>query len=212
MADDHRSLLAAVEGYYSGRLREHGPGARGVDWNSEASQELRFEQLLKVCDRAGEGYVLNDYGCGYGALLGFLLRQGRAVTYRGCDISAEMVRQARMRHAGVPAASFAVAAAPDAVADFTVASGLFNVKLEASEQDWQRYVLDTVDTMDRCSRRGFAFNCLTQYSDPERMRADLHYADPCLLFDRCKRRYSRDVALLHDYGLYEFTILVRKDV
>jgi len=30
------------------------------------------------------------------------------------------------------------------------------------------------------------------------------------LFDYCKRTYSRDVALLHDYGLYEFTILVRK--
>ena len=48
------------------------------------------------------------------------------------------------------------------------------------------------------------------YSDPERMRAHLYYADPCRLFDHCKRRYSRHVALLHDYGLYEFTILVRK--
>ena len=42
------------------------------------------------------------------------------------------------------------------------------------------------------------------------MRPDLYYADPCELFDRCKRRYSRNVALLHDYDLYEFTILVRK--
>ena len=41
------------------------------------------------------------------------------------------------------------------------------------------------------------------------MRPDLFYADPCWLFDQCKRRHSRDVALLHDYGLYEFTILVR---
>jgi hypothetical protein len=30
------------------------------------------------------------------------------------------------------------------------------------------------------------------------------------LFDLCKRRYSRNVALLHDYEIYEFTILVRK--
>jgi len=42
------------------------------------------------------------------------------------------------------------------------------------------------------------------------MRPDLHYADPCVLFDRCKRRHSPRVALLHDYGLWEFTILVRK--
>ena len=64
--------------------------------------------------------------------------------------------------------------------------------------------------LDGKSSRGFAFNCLTSYSDADKMRDDLYYADPCKLFDRCKRRYSRRVALLHDYGLWEFTILVRK--
>ncbi len=66
--------------------------------------------------------------------------------------------------------------------------------------------------MNRFSRKGFAFNCLTSYSDKERMREDLYYSDPCFLFDYCKRHFSKNVALLHDYGLYEFTVLVRKDV
>jgi hypothetical protein len=50
---------------------------------------------------------------------------------------------------------------------------------------------------------------LTKYSGADRMaqRPDLYYG-----FDFCKRRFSRNVALLHDYGLYDFTILVRKDV
>jgi len=42
------------------------------------------------------------------------------------------------------------------------------------------------------------------------MREDLYYADPCFIFDYCKRNFSRNVALLHDYELYEFTIIVRK--
>jgi hypothetical protein len=41
------------------------------------------------------------------------------------------------------------------------------------------------------------------------MRDHLYYADPGEFFEICKRVYSRNVALLHDYGLYEFTILVR---
>jgi hypothetical protein len=41
------------------------------------------------------------------------------------------------------------------------------------------------------------------------MRNHLFYADPCEFFDLCKRRYSRNVALAHDYDLYEFTLLVR---
>ena len=41
-------VLAEVRNYYSGRLQEHGPTPRGVDWNSVESQVLRFDQLLKV--------------------------------------------------------------------------------------------------------------------------------------------------------------------
>ena len=53
---------------------------------------------------------------------------------------------------------------------------------------------------------------LTKYSDKEYMRDNLYYADPLFIFDYCKRNFSKQVALLHDYGLYEFTILVKKDI
>ncbi len=76
----------------------------------------------------------------------------------------------------------------------------------------QKYVLETLDDLHRLSLKGFAFNALTSYSDPEHIRDDLFYADPSWLFDHCKRSYSGQVALLHDYGLYEFTILVRKNL
>jgi len=43
------------------------------------------------------------------------------------------------------------------------------------------------------------------------MRPDLYYADPLFLFDFCKQNFSKNVALLHDYRLYDFTLIVRKD-
>jgi hypothetical protein len=51
---------------------------------------------------------------------------------------------------------------------------------------------------------------LSTYSDPEKRRDDLFYADPCEMFDLCKRRFATRVALLHDYPLFEFTVIVRK--
>ncbi len=40
------------------------------------------------------------------------------------------------------------------------------------------------------------------------MRDDLYYADPCaLVFDLQAQVLQKSAALLHDYGLYEFTIL-----
>ena len=85
-----------------------------------------------------------------------------------------------------------------------------NLKLEADEETWTRYVLDQIAKLDALGENGFAFNMLTSYSDAEKRRPDLYYGDPCFFFDHCKRAFSRDVALLHDYGAWEFTIIVRK--
>jgi hypothetical protein len=65
--------------------------------------------------------------------------------------------------------------------------------------------------MNEKSKAGFAFNVLTKYSDVEFMRKELYYADPCFLFDYCKRAFSKNVALLHDYNQYDFTLIVRKN-
>jgi SAM-dependent methyltransferase len=202
------SITDKVGRYYSGRLREHGPTAKGVDWNSEESQALRFTQLSRVLPAAGSCTVI-DYGCGYGALVAFLATRGPEVDYQGFDISKDMVDQARRDHGG-PGRRFTTSAADLVPADFTLASGIFNVKLDTSVEEWTGYVMHTLTELHRLGRRGFAFNMLTSYSDADRMRADLYYGDPRIYFDHCKGAFSKDVALLHDYGLYEFTILVRK--
>ena len=210
MAGKATDLLADVARYYAGRLAEHGDTPRGVDWNGEEGQLERFGQLARVIS-VPAGFSVNDLGCGYGALLEFLRDAYSDFYYTGYDVSAEMVAAARKRLGTEGRARFAVAGRPDQSADYGIASGIFNVRLGRGPDEWLAYIHETLDALDATSRRGFAFNCLTSYSDADRMRDDLYYADPCALFDRCKRRYARDVALLHDYGLYEFTILVRKD-
>ncbi len=207
----NRAILADVAAYYSGKLAVHGQSPQGVDWNGEEGQMLRFRQLCRIIDRPGEVWV-NDLGCGYGALFDFLAADRSEIRYVGVDISASMIDAARERLKNRPNARFIQASVPDAVGDYGIASGIFNVRLGRTDAEWQAYVESTLDELDRTSRSGFAFNCLTSYSDADRMRPDLYYADPCRLFDLCKRRYARNVALNHDYGLYEFTILVRKQV
>jgi hypothetical protein len=198
-----------VAAYYAGRLREHGATPRGVDWNSADSQRARFAQLARVWDGAPGGAVIGDYGCGYGAFYDYLRERGGAFAFRGYDIAPEMVGEAARRHPDDPRAVFSTDPGVLAECDYVVASGVFNVKLAAPADGWAGYVLRTIDELAGLARRGFAFNALTSYSDPDRMRPDLYYPDPCRLFDHCKRRHSRHVALLHDYGLYEFTVLVR---
>jgi SAM-dependent methyltransferase len=203
------NILESVGRYYSEKIQEHGATARGVDWNSPESQRLRFAQLLKICGHAGP-FSINDYGCGYGALVDYLSDEGYDFEYRGFDISEQMVEKARELHAGRDSVAFSNDESLLADADYTVTSGIFNVRLETPVPDWESYLLHTLDRLANLSRRGFSFNALSKYSDKEFMRPDLYYADPLLLFDYCKVKYSRFVSLLHDYPLYEFTILVRK--
>lgn len=202
-------IHAEIAAYYSDKLAAHGQSPRGVDWNGEEGQILRFRQLSKIIDRPG-AISVNDLGCGYGALYEFLASERPDIAYVGADISESMIEAARERFKGRSNARFIKSSVPDCISDYGVASGIFNVRLGRTNAEWQAYLEATLDQMDRTSRLGFAFNCLTSYSDVDRMRPDLHYADPCHLFDLCKRRYSKNVALNHDYGLYEFTILVRK--
>jgi hypothetical protein len=84
--------------------------------------------------------------------------------------------------------------------------------MECHVDDWRAYVLSTIHELNRRATKGFSFNILTSYSDAEFMQRHLFYADPTWLFDYCKQQFSRWVALLHDYPLYEFTVIVRNDV
>lgn len=204
-------MIDKVERYYSARFAEHGASARGVDWSSEASQELRFAQLLRVADGAAGRFSLDDYGCGYGALVPFLADHGYDVDYRGFDVSTAMVEYANATH-GSAKIAFVGAEEQLAPADYAVASGIFNVKLDEPVDAWTEYVVATIARLSELGARGFSFNMLTSYSDADRMRDDLYYGDPSFFFDLCKRQHSRHVALFHDYGLWEFTLIVRKDV
>ncbi|MFM0011355.1 class I SAM-dependent methyltransferase [Paraburkholderia sediminicola] len=202
-------LLSSVARYYSDKIQRFGNEPRGVDWNGHEGQVLRFAQLCKVLD-PDAAFSVTDVGCGYGSLLDFLGTHFERFDYVGVDISDAMIHAATQLHADKTHARFQLGTRPSHPTDFAVASGIFNVKLDSDSGAWRSYIESTLENMHEFTTRGFAFNCLTGYSDQDKMRADLHYADPCELFDICKRKYSRNVALLHDYGLYEFTILVRK--
>jgi len=204
----HRNVLNKIEEFFDDRASEFGATHQAADYNSIESQEIRFQQLIKVIDTSHPFSVL-DYGCGYGPLAHFLLKEGYQFTYQGFDIAKEMIDKAIETKPKDVDWSFTTDLNDITPADYTIACAIFNIKLEADEKDWKDFILDTLINMADLSTKGFAFNLLTKYSDKEYMRSDLYYADPLFLFDYCKMNFSRNVALLHDYELYDFTILVR---
>ena len=199
--------------YFTEKLETFGATAKGVDYNGEQAQHIRFAELVRIIKPAGKFTVI-DYGCGYGAMFDFIRARGWDFEYYGVDLIEKMVVAGREKYKDFPNAHFTTNEKELPVADYLVAAGIFNIKLDSSYDDWQNFVCETLPRMNALCSKGFAFNMLTKYSDADRMaqRPDLFYGDPLFFFDFCKRKFSRNVALLHDYGLYDFTLLVRKDV
>lgn len=201
--------LDHVKSYFDKRIQEYGASPRGSDWNSETSQNTRFDQLLKVVEASS--FSLLDYGCGYGALADYLESKGFEADYYGYDILESAIESARQVHANKNRRAFFTDRSQLPVCDYTVASGIFNFRGEQSFEEWTEYVLGVLNEFNQLSQHGFSSNFLTKYSDADKMRPDLYYADPLFLFDYCKRNFSKNVALLHDYRLYDFTLIVRRD-
>ncbi len=202
--------LNHVKSYFDKRIQEHGASPRGSDWNSAVSQNTRFDQLLKVIET--QSFSILDYGCGYGALADYLATKGFDVDYYGYDILESAIETARKVHMNKPRRVFFTEKSQLPICNYTIASGIFNFRGEQSFDDWTAYVLSVLNDFNQLSLYGFSSNFLTKYSDADKMRSDLYYADPLFLFDYCKHNFSKNVALLHDYRLYDFTLIVRKDI
>jgi SAM-dependent methyltransferase len=202
-----------INKFYQDNLQQYGSTAKGVGWKNEEAQQVRFNQLFKLVT-SKETFSINDLGCGVGDFADFLLDEKATFIYNGYDLMPEMIQLARDKFVDNKGILLQTISNPIEMtqADYTIASGIFNIRFDTSDEAWLRQILETITVMYDKSNLGFAFNVLSIYSDPEFRKSELFYADPLYLFDFCKRTFSRNVALLHDYGQYDFTIIVRKQI
>lgn len=201
-----------IDSFYRNNLKEFGAGSKGVGWKDDFAQTIRFKQLIRVIDPTTP-FTLNDLGCGVGDLFCYVKDLSLPISaYFGYDILAEMIDEANRIHKASSNCSFSIIERTEElkVADYTLSSGIFNPRFGEPDEKWKEHILSTLSIMNEKSVKGFSFNALTTYSDKHLMKQELYYSDPLWLFDYCKRNFSRNVALLHDYDIYDFTILIRK--
>jgi hypothetical protein len=196
-----------IKAYYDAKIVRYGATPRGVDWSCIATQNLRFVQLLKICDFDAP-FSLNDVGCGYGALIDFLSERypDASVDYLGTDLSPAMVRHGRRLHRHC---SFVVSSVSPRVADYSVASGILNVMLDHSRDVWEDLVAQTLGDLHRTSRWGFAVNFMAEELSGHSSR-QLYQTNPDQWRRYCQSQLECSVETVLGYGMREFTLLVRR--
>ncbi|MBA3592615.1 MAG: methyltransferase domain-containing protein [Polaromonas sp.] len=204
------ALLDDVAQYYTRKINTHGATPLGVDWSCVPTQQMRFVHLLKLCSFES-ATSLNDVGCGYGAVLAFLAKRfrGTAIDYLGLDISPAMITQAQKLWQKRIGTKFLIASTSPRTADYSIASGIFNVKLKQPIDLWELFVAKSLANMHSTSRRGFAVNFLTPTSAQSLPVPELYYAQPDVWREYCERTFNSKVEVIAGYGLREYTLIAR---
>lgn len=207
-------LYADVESYYSARVAKYGATPRGVDWSCQATQDLRFVQLLKLCDFSAP-FSLNDIGCGYGALCAYLARRHpqAEIDYLGIDLSRAMISRARRRFSA-PGRRFKVGKGSPRRATYSVASGIMNVDVGGCRRSWEAFVAGMLADLRRASLRGFSVNFVTGEADPTAAANavpahQLYCTRPEPWIQYCERELGCTVETVDGYGMNEVTLLAR---
>lgn len=205
-------LLGPIARIYGRRLDQCGATAKGVFWKGEVWQRRRFERLSELfepADMASGGISINDFGCGYGAFFEYLaaypvLRDSR---YYGYDISQEMIAACRDRISD-PRATFYRKMWASKQADYSFASGTYNMNGNADDDDWWEYVEASLRQLWHRTDKALAFNMLR---DDEEERYDgLYYTDPERVARFCRKHLSEDVEMFDERPMPDVTFFVRR--
>ena len=127
------------------------------------------------------------------------------------ELVSHMIELARSLWQDDLSSQFVLSASLPRLADYSVASGVFNVQLGFSEMLWKRFVSDTLDELHRASTIGFAVNFVSPpRPDITEPLQGLYRTRPEPWIAHCRHQFDADVTLIENYGLREFTLLVRK--
>lgn len=202
--------LKAIAQDYGRRVSEQGPCAKAAGWRDTQTQHMRFFQLFKLFEGDKGPYSVADLGCGYGEMLNAMPDsiKKKISLYTGYDISVEMVEAAQRLFSAEENCLFVQDSEITEPSDYVLASGIFNHHFDADLAAWKTHIQDTLRHMVKKARKGAAFNIMSTYVDYQ--EDYIYYADPAEMLSFCLDEFGRHVRLLHDYPLYEFTVLIKK--
>lgn len=198
--------------HYERCLREHGATPAGVDWPSGADLATRFDVMLEFVAEAGPQPELLDLGCGPGLILDYLSATGRIdrVKYRGVDLSSAMIDTARIRWPGSEFSCRDIVSSPlpEQSTDVVIMNGVLTERFSLGLDNMTALAESLVAAAFRVARVGIAFNVMNAHLDWQ--REDLFHWPFDALASFLRREVSPHYTFRADYGLYEYTCLVRR--
>jgi SAM-dependent methyltransferase len=198
--------------HYEDCLKEHGAGARAVDWKSDADAAQRYDVMLGLVRSDTRTQTLLDFGCGLAGLKDHITARGlKHVAYEGLDLSPDFAAAARQRHPDVPihCCDILDPATQLGQVDYVVMNGIFTRRHDLTNEEMTDYMHRLLVRAYNLARVGLAFNVMSECVD---WKGEALYHPPLSdLANFVSGSLSKHFALRNDYGLYECTCYVYRD-
>lgn len=140
--------------FYKKAIEQYGVSARGVHWQSQFTQYLRFEILNSFIKDDISNSTIVDAGCGFAEYLNYLQKSNlKPKSYTGIDVEEKMIDLSKQRF---PNEKFLVKdVLKDSLpkADYYVCSGAMNILRK-------KQMFRFIENCLKASNKGFVFNFL----------------------------------------------------
>jgi SAM-dependent methyltransferase len=195
-------------------LAKHGDTCLGVDWPNKQDAEKRYQVMLEVVrETQQDSQSLLDFGCGASHLFGYMLNAGiTGLRYYGLDASEKFCTLSRSKYPNNQYICLDILLEPDKLDqfDYVVMNGVFTEKLDLTFDEMFEYFKNVLRAIFSKVRKGIAFNVMSKAVDWE--RTDLFHLPTDMLIDFLVKELSRHFVIRNDYGLYEYTVYLYKEI
>ncbi|MET3889519.1 SAM-dependent methyltransferase [Bosea sp. OAE506] len=198
--------------HYEDCLKQHGEGARAVDWKSEQDAAIRYDVMLGLIRPDPARVSLLDFGCGLGGLYNHIgARGGHPIDYSGLDASKDFAEATQRLLPGVPVYCQDILVDSSGLPqfDYVVMNGIFTRRHEMSYADMMDYLQRLLSKAYEHARIGIAFNVMSQFVDWE--LETLFHASVADVSAFIGSRLSRNFTIRNDYGLFETTYYIYRE-
>ena len=206
-------IYGPIKEFCEEKLSAHGDSPQGMGWN-DTDASVRYKVMLELIRAKDRPCSLLDFGCGTARLLDFIIEtNAEEIVYSGLDVSEKAVAICREKYPDHTFYSQDLTKPEPAqlpVFDYVIMNGILTYKGRLSQSEMFSYAKKLLPLVFSHSRKGLAFNVMSKNVDWE--RNDLFHLSIDLLMEFLTRNMSRHIVIRQDYGLYEYSVFVYKEV
>lgn len=206
--------MANLETYYNNKIKKHGLSHKGLDANSQASLNARYQVLSEAANYTGKTVL--DVGSSWGVLGHYLHNNYEHIDYTGIDISKEAIdlglshNNLNLIHTSLADYKpFDIMQNKTKQYDHVIAQGLF-YKLPRTKDGFSE-VIQIIKKMWSLTRETLAFCALSSWADPNMIDKDELLIDPVMMLAFIRENFTRNIKFDHSYLPHDALFVMRRE-